>query len=274
MTHFGWLDMIAIAFLMLSWFAYHSAVELSRFREKSLNAIMALKRRDWMRQTLLRNNRVVDAQLMNGLQNGTAFFASTSLVAIGAVSTLLRVSDDAFKVYRDLPFGFETTRLAWELKVLGLALIFAYAFFKFAWSYRLFNYAAVLMGAIPPADQSHTPEALKATWQAAEMHVVAGRHFNRGQRAFFFAPAYICWFFGPLPFMVATAGVLIVIWNRQFHSDAFRTMGHAPTAEDAAELLGVQTAMTSKAPIIMKDSPQPLTASTRASARMRNESGK
>ncbi len=33
----------------------------------------------------------------------------------------------------------------------GLALIFVYAFFKFAWAYRLFNYGAILIGAVPPA---------------------------------------------------------------------------------------------------------------------------
>ena len=31
--------------------------------------------------------------------------------------------------------------------MIGLAVIFVYAFFKFAWSYRLFNYAAILLGA-------------------------------------------------------------------------------------------------------------------------------
>ena len=31
--------------------------------------------------------------------------------------------------------------------MLGLAVIFVYAFFKFAWSYRLFNYVAIMVGA-------------------------------------------------------------------------------------------------------------------------------
>lgn len=251
MTHFGWLDGVAIVFFITAWLGYHAAVEFSRLGGRSLNAIMAQKRRDWLLQTLHRESRVVDAQLINGLQNGTAFFASTSLLAIGAVMTLLRVGDDAFKIYQDLPFGFETTRIAWEIKVLGLALVFAYAFFKFSWSYRLFNYAAILMGAIPPADVRDTKAALEATRQAAEMHVVAGRHFNRGQRAFFFAPAYLCWFIGPLPFIGATAAILFVMWNRQFRSDAYRTLKGSGTAAD---------------------SPSAPAPSTRAGARKRTES--
>ena len=35
------------------------------------------------------------------------------------------------------------------MKVIGLAVIFVYAFFKFAWSYRLFNYMAIIVGAVP-----------------------------------------------------------------------------------------------------------------------------
>ena len=37
----------------------------------------------WMRRMLARELRMVDMQIMAALQNGTAFFASTSLIAIG-----------------------------------------------------------------------------------------------------------------------------------------------------------------------------------------------
>ena len=37
----------------------------------------------WMRRTLNREVRMVDMQIMAALQNGTAFFASTTLLALG-----------------------------------------------------------------------------------------------------------------------------------------------------------------------------------------------
>jgi uncharacterized membrane protein len=52
------------------------------------------------------------------------------------------------------------------------------------------------------------------------MSVVAGKHFNRGQRAFFFALAYLGWFVSAYVFIAATAAVLYVMWRRQFASDA------------------------------------------------------
>ena len=60
--------------------------------------------------------------------------------------------------------------------------------------------------------------------RAARMSSVASRHFSRGQRAFFFALAYIGWFLGPWVFIVMTAGVVYVMWARQFSSDARRAL--------------------------------------------------
>jgi uncharacterized membrane protein len=68
--------------------------------------------------------------------------------------------------------------------------------------------------------ESSHEEALAVARQAGAMNAVAGKHFNRGQRAFFFSLAYLGWFVSGYLFMVATAGVLIVMWRRQFLSDA------------------------------------------------------
>ena len=122
---------------------------------------MNLRRARWIREAMGRDNRIIDTQVMNGLQNGTAFFASTSLIAIGGTLALLQSADRVVAIFADLPFGHETTRGAWEAKVIGLAVILGYAFFKFAWSYRLFNYCVILIGALPgrKAMTSRTPRA-------------------------------------------------------------------------------------------------------------------
>ncbi len=105
------------------------------------------------------------------------------------------------------------------MKSIGLALIFVYAFYKFAWSYRLFNYAAILMGGTPPREQADTPEARAHVRRTARMTTAAGKHFNRGQRAFFFALGYLGWFLSPGVLIVSTIAVLIVMALRQFRSD-------------------------------------------------------
>ncbi len=221
MQPFSLPDYIALVFFALAWVAYWVGVERTQAAGRGLNLLMDGYRKRWMEQMVVRDNRIVDTTIMASLQNGTAFFASTSLIAIGGVLALLQATDAVLTLFEDLPFGIATTRLAWEVKVIGLAVIFVYAFFKFSWAYRLFNYAAILVGSVPtPRGDGDRTEALAAARRAAAMNVVAGRHFNRGQRAFFFALAYLGWFISAYVFMTATAAVLYVMWRRQFASDA------------------------------------------------------
>jgi uncharacterized membrane protein len=111
--------------------------------------------------------------------------------------------------------------------MVGLAVIFVYAFFKFAWAYRLYNYFAIMLGAAPPAAQRDSAEAQAFATRAASICADAGRHFNRGQRAFFFALGYLGWFLGALPLVITTAGVVIVMWRRQFRSESRRAFDPA-----------------------------------------------
>lgn len=52
----------------------------------------------------------------------------------------------------------------------------------------------------------------------------AGRHFNRGQRAFFFALGYLGWFISPWLLMATSVAVALVLWRRQFGSDSRRAL--------------------------------------------------
>jgi uncharacterized membrane protein len=211
-------DIAALAFFIGAWAGYAFMVERMRHGRQGLNARVDHYREVWMRRMLARDMRMVDMQIMAAIQNGTAFFASTSLLAIGGALTLLRSTDDLISAVS--PFGITTSRGLWEVKTIGLAVIFAYAFFKFAWSYRLYNYVAILFGAMPPMAEKDTPEADAHARRTARLFSAAGRHFNRGQRGFFFAIGYLGWFVGPLVLIVTTAAVVVVMWRRQFASES------------------------------------------------------
>lgn len=214
------LDLVALSLFIGAWICYHVALEWTRHRKPGLNSRMDGYRDIWMMRMLERDVRIVDTQIMASLQNGTAFFASTSLIAVGGSLTLLRSPDDLLALAASLPLGVEMPRALWELKATGLAVIFVYAFFKFSWSYRLFNYVAILIGAMPHARDRKKSSAKASAMRAARLCTVAGRHFNHGQRAFFFALGYLGWFISPWLFMAATAAVVIVMWRRQFASDS------------------------------------------------------
>jgi uncharacterized membrane protein len=228
MTLLTILDIGALAFFLAAWGGYAFLIDWSARGRSCLNARMNGYRESWMRRMLARENRMVDMQIMAALQNGTAFFASTSLIAVGGTLTLLRSTEDMLSVISALPLGISTSRLLWEGKTIGLAVIFVYAFFKFSWSYRLYNYVAIMLGAMPYATEKDTSEAETHVIRTTGLFASAGRHFNQGQRAFFFALGYLGWFAGPIVFTVTTAAVVVVIWRRQFASDSLRAVAGKP----------------------------------------------
>jgi uncharacterized membrane protein len=221
-----WVDIAAFAFFVVEWLVYGYTLEHTAYGRDSLSARMNRYREVWVRNMLDREARMVDMQIMASLQNGTAFFASTSLIAIGGALALLRATNDALAVLRELPVDLTPSPALWEIKCVGLILIFIYAFFKFAWSYRLFNYVAILLGAMPPSSQRDTAEAEAHVMRTTRLFEAAGRHFNRGQRGFFFALGYLGWFVSPWVLLMTTALVVIVTWRRQFASNAWQAMGN------------------------------------------------
>jgi uncharacterized membrane protein len=220
-----WVDIAAVTFFVVAWVIYGITLEHTGYGRDSLSARMNGYREVWIRNILDREARMVDMQIMTSLQNGTAFFASTSLIAIGGTLALLRATNDAMAVLGALPVDLMPSPALWEIKCVGLILIFIYAFFKFAWSYRLFNYVAILLGAMPPPSERDTTEAEAHVIRTTRLFEAAGRHFNRGQRALFFALGYLGWFVSPWVLLLTTALVVIVTWRRQFASNAWRAMG-------------------------------------------------
>ena len=232
------LDLAAICFFLAAWTAFGWASDgARRFRRQSLTRLMNRHRAQWIRNSLKRELRMIDTQIIAGLQNGTAFFASTSIIAIGGCFALLNATDQVLRVYADLPIDVTGGRAAFEFKVVGLIAIFGHAFFKFGWSYRLFNYASILYGAIPMrAELEAEPERSESLIKSAiMMNVLAGRHFNAGLRSIFLSIGYLGWFVGPLFLVGSTVLVLSVLVHRQFFSAARQILADDQAASQSGE---------------------------------------
>ncbi len=216
MSDFQPLDWIALAVFAVSWVGYSWLVDMSPWRGRTLTAAMDRQRRMWMEMLSRREVRIVDTSIVAGLQNGTAFFASTSLLAIGAAFAFLTTSDEVITAVERLPIPLEASPVAWEAKAFGLLAIYAYAFFKFGWSYRLFNYTSILVGAVPPAAERDSEDSKRAVDRAVHMSVLAGYHFSLGQRAFFFSVGFLGWFANAWLLIGLTLIVVFALVRRQF----------------------------------------------------------
>ena len=218
------LDVIALIVFFVSWKLHFWIVHQSPWRHKTISAKMSLFRQRWMNGMVYRDLKMPDAMIQNTLQYGVLFFASTSILLIGALLAGFGASDQAIKVLGDLPFTVNTTRTVWEVKVLMLALIFTFAFFKFTWSYRLFNYVIIMIGAAPDlsvaaakgVEDRVDPENYSD--RVAQLHTLGARHFTTGLNAYFFALAACAWFLSPVLFIIATVWVSLVLYRRAFWS--------------------------------------------------------
>ena len=103
------VDILAVGFFVLEWSVYAYTLERTSYGRDSLSARMHAYRERWIRRMLDRDARMVDMQIMISLQTGTAFFASTSLFAIGGGLALLRATDDALAVLSKLPIDISPT---------------------------------------------------------------------------------------------------------------------------------------------------------------------
>lgn len=219
-------DLAALFFFLAVWILHSMASEGKLFGRVTLSSAMDRQREAWMRTMARRELRMIDTSIMLGLQQGTAFFGSSALIAIGGCFALIGSSDRVLHVLGDLPLSEVATRPVFEVKVIGLILILAYSFFKFGWSYRLFNYCSILIGAVPvPQDEAaRAEETEQAVTRAASMNVLAGKHFNAGMRGIFFSIGYLGWFVGPALFALTTLFILAVLIRRQFFSAARRAV--------------------------------------------------
>ena len=217
---FSILDGIALGVFIAAWLGFDLLFLAALKHRPSLSDLMAKRRREWMLVLAERDLRMIDTAVLNGLQQGAAFFGSASILAIGGCFALLGSTDQVIAIVRDLPLSGAFSRALFETKVFGLTCIFIYAFFKFGWSYRLFNYCAILIGAVPHKGQGDDETRRAKALRAAEMNIIASRHFTAGMRGIFFGLAYLGWFIGPDALIASTVFVLAVLTRRQFFSKA------------------------------------------------------
>lgn len=213
-----WLDLLAFLFFFTGWFGYARFADSHYGRRVNLIRIMDDMRSRWMLGVLQRENRIYDATLLGNIMRVITFFASTTILVLIGLFTLLGAETAAEKIVSSLPFVIGSSPFMWEVKVCLLVLIFIYAFFKLTWSLRQYNYACIIVGAAPTPKEGRIEQHREFALRTGKMIGNAGRHFNLGLRAYYFGMAAVAWFVNGLVFMAVTALVVWVVYRREFRS--------------------------------------------------------
>lgn len=220
-----WHDWAGLAVFFSGWIGYAWFARDLAHRRPSILASTNRIRREWMLQTTYREVRVVDGVVIQNLSTSPSFFASTTILIIGGLLAVLG-SNNASELVKEIPFAVRTSVLVVDLKIVLLLAIFVYAFFRFTWSMRQYTFGALLVASAPEASQFTAFHLSREAFadRAGRVVGLAAETFNDGLRAYYFAFAAVSWFLSPLLFVVATGGVIYILYQREFHSDVLEVL--------------------------------------------------
>src|SRR5687767_8491734 len=210
-----WLDLTALLLFAGGWIAYAAFAERHGRTVPSLHNMMDTFRREWMVRMIDRDNRMVDVNIMRILARSSQFFASTTMLVLGALIALTGYVQQALDVVSGLPFTMKASARLLEIKIMLLVVIFTYAFFKFTWAIRQLGHAATLIGAAPRQPKENPEQYAPVINRIARIASYAGTNFNNGLRAYYFGLAALAWFLHPVLMIGATAWVIWVLYARE-----------------------------------------------------------
>ena len=220
-----WADWLALVAFFTAWVAYATLAGRHGLSRPSVLSSSNRVRRQWMLQSTYREVRVLDGLVVQNLSASASFFASTTIFIIGGLLAVLGTTEQASDLVREIPFAVRTSLLVFDFKVAVLGAIFIYAFFRFTWSIRQYSMGALLVAAAPESkDFADDSQRHAFADRAGRLMGMAAETFNDGLRAYYMAFAVIAWFVSPWALLAATAGVLAVLYRREFGSQVLQVL--------------------------------------------------
>jgi uncharacterized membrane protein len=212
-------DLVAFSWFLISIVGYRMIAGFGPLERISIVGAVQRQRERWLRNMALRDQRILDGQLLGGLSQGNAFFASTTALIVGGLLATIGSGEKVQALVERLPYVAPASPVLIEMKLLLLVAIFVYAFFKFAWAFRLSHYAAIMIGATPILEPGkNEPDCEAHAMRTARLIGLAAEHANGGIRAFYYAAAAMAWFFHPWAMVASSTWVVLILLRRDFFS--------------------------------------------------------
>ncbi|MCG8509094.1 MAG: DUF599 domain-containing protein [Rhodospirillales bacterium] len=217
-------DLYALLCFAVCWAGYTWFADSVRRESGNIMIAMHDVRLQWMERLLKREIRIGDVSIVSTLARGSGLFVTTTVFIMAGLVAILGALDNARALISDLSFVVQASREMWEIKIGLLILIFVYAFFKFVWSMRQFNYAMMLVGSAPLYDELDAPDRASFPRRASRVISLGVDSFNRGVRAYYFGLATLGWIIHPWVFGLASIWVILVLYRREFRSQTLATI--------------------------------------------------
>ena len=122
------MDLAALLLFGSGWAGYVYFAQWQGARRPSLHTSMDRFRREWVVQMVGRDNRMMDVNVMRNITRSSQFFASTTMLILGALIAAMGYVPQAQDVVSGLPFTVKASARLLEIKLLLMVVIFVVAF--------------------------------------------------------------------------------------------------------------------------------------------------
>ncbi len=228
---FSPLDIFSFVFFVGSWLGYSLLARRAARKRNSLSSVLYRYRKEWVRKLSISGMSEVDSELLSSLERQVSFLASTSLLILASLVTVLSTASDMFMNLSSLRFVTEVSVEVVQMKLLLLLCIFVYGFFTFTWSIRQYGFCFIVFGSsfhtvkYYRENEEYNAVAAKRDFGAITKVLDRAAHsYNYGIRAYYFAMAALAWFINAWFFIGATAVVIFVLYRREFMSSSLNAM--------------------------------------------------
>jgi uncharacterized membrane protein len=175
----------------------------------TVQAINRIARTAWV-QNIMRDdkNAVLAVQTLRNSTMAATFLASTSVLMIIGVLTLSEQGDKLEATWHALNMVGAINPMLWMVKLILLLLDLFVAFFSFSMAIRVFNHVGYMINV--PLGLNH--KMITPAHVATHLNR-AGHFYSLGMRAYYFLVPLVFWLFGPHFMLVATIGLLMVLYR-------------------------------------------------------------
>lgn len=226
------LDIFAFIWFLGTWVGYALFARAAAKKRNSLSSVLFRYRQEWVRKLCVSGMSEVDSELLASLERQVSFLASTSLIILASLVTVLGTASEMFM---NVSVGFvsETSIAEVQMKMLLLICIFIYSFFTFTWSIRQYGFCFIMFGSSFQTVKYYKEDNQRALLPNRDFEAMAkvldraAHSYNYGIRAYYFAMAALAWFINDWIFMAACAATMYVLYRREFLSSSLKALASA-----------------------------------------------
>ena len=225
------LDIFSFFWFLSCWVGYSLFARKQAKKRNSLSSVLYRYRKEWVLKLSKSCMSEVDSDLLGSLERQVSFMASTSLLILVSLVTVLSAASEDFMDMSSLQFVDDVSLEIVQMKLLLMIFIFVYGFFTFSWALRQYGFCFILFGSsfntvrYYKDDKEYQARAVSRDFKAvAKVLDRAAHSYNYGIRAYYFAMAALAWFINDWIFMAACAVVIFVLFRREFMSNSLQAM--------------------------------------------------